>query len=115
MQLGDHGFHLELVNDPVDGKMLAYVLDGHMEKEVSVAVTSFELIAKAGGQEHRLNFAAVTNGPNATPQKTSVFTAPAAELSKATSFEGVIPKITLDGKTFENVTFTFPKGTRHSH
>ena len=114
VQLGNHGFHLELVNS-VDGKMLAYVLDGHMEKEVNVPATSFEIIAKTERQEHRLTFAAVTNAPNATAGKTSVFSAPAAALAKVTSFEGVIPKITLDGKTFENVTFAYPKGTRHCH
>src|SRR5688572_8391618 len=27
VEVGDHGFHLELVPDAVDGKMLAYVLD----------------------------------------------------------------------------------------
>jgi hypothetical protein len=32
-----------------------------------------------------------------------------------TNFEGVIPKITLDGKTFENVRFSYPKGSRHEH
>lgn len=115
VQLGDHGFHLELVIDPIDGKLLAYVLDGHVEKAVEVPATTFELIAKTGGQEHRLTFNAATNAPNATAGKTSVFSAPAAALAKVTSFEGVIPKITLDGKTFENVTFSYPKGTRHAH
>src|SRR5687768_1562203 len=37
VQVGDHAFHLELVPDAVDGKMLAYVLDAHMENEVTVA------------------------------------------------------------------------------
>ena len=115
VQLGDHGFHLELVNNPIDGKLLAYVLDGHMEKAVEVPATTFELIVKIGGQEHRLTFSAATNAPSATAGKTSVFSAPALALAKVTSFEGVIPKITLDGKTFENVTFSYPKGTRHAH
>ena len=115
VQVGDHGFHLELVHDPIDGKMLAYVLDGHMERAVEVPVTSFELIARAGGEEHRLMFTAATNAPNASAEKTSVFSAPAAALAKVNAFEGVIPTITLDGKTFEAVTFSYPKGTRHAH
>ena len=115
VQVGDHGFHLELVPDAVDGKMLAYVLDAHLEKEVGVSGGAFELIAKAGTQEHRLTFNPVTNAPNATADKTSVFSATATNLNSLTNFEAVIPKITLDGKTFENVTFSYPKGTRHAH
>jgi hypothetical protein len=118
VQLGDHGFHLELVPDSVDGKLLAYVLDAHMEKEVSVSGASFELIAKVGGagaQEHRLTFNPVGAAPNAREEKTSVFTATATNLNTLTNFEGVIPKITLDGKTFESVKFSYPKGSRHEH
>src|SRR5688500_7082232 len=37
VQVGDHGFHLELVPDPVEGKLLAYVLDAHAEGGVSVS------------------------------------------------------------------------------
>ena len=115
VQVGDHAFHLELVPDPVDGEMLAYVLDAHLEKEVSVSGSAFELIARAGTQEHRLSFTPSTNGPNATADKTSVFSATATNLSSLTNFEGVIPKITLNGKTFENVKFSYPKGSAHSH
>lgn len=118
VEVGDHGFHLELVPDVIDGKMLAYVLDAHLEKEVSVSGGAFKLIAKvggAGGQEHRLSFNPVMSAPNATADKTSVFSATAANLNSLTNFEGVIPKITLDGKTFENVKFSYPKGTAHSH
>ena len=115
VQVGDHAFHLELVPDAVDGKMLAYVLDAHMEKEVSVAGGAFELIAKAGTQEHRLTFNPVMNAPNAGAEKTSVFAATATNLNTLTNFEGVIPKIALEGKTFENVKFSYPKGSRHEH
>jgi hypothetical protein len=118
VQVGDHAFHLELVRDAVDGKMLAYVLDAHMEKEVTVAGGAFELIAKAkeaDTQEQRLTFNPVTNAPNADAEKTSVFAAAATNLNTLTNFEGVIPKITLDGKTFENVKFSYPKGSRHEH
>jgi hypothetical protein len=115
VQVGDHGFHLELVPDAVDGKMLAYVLDAHMEKEVSVSGGTFELVAKAGTEEHRLTFNPVTNAPNTPADKTSVFSATVKNVNALTNFEGVIPKITLDGKTFENVKFSYPKGSRHEH
>ena len=115
VQVGDHGFHLELVSDPIDGKMLAYVLDGHMEKYVKVPLTTFELVATMGGQEQRLTFDPVTNAPAGSATNTSLFSAPAPAVASLTNFEGTIPKITLDGKTFENVTFSYPKGSRHSH
>lgn len=118
VQVGDHGYHLELVPDPIEGKMLAYVLDGHMEKSVNVAGAPFELVAKvggAGGQEQRFTFNPVTNAPNATADKTSVFSASGPGMNTLTNFEGVIPKITLDGKSFENVTFSYPRGSRHAH
>ena len=88
--------------------MLAYVFDAHMEKAVSVPTTTFEMIAKVGEQEHRLTF-------SGEGESSSVFSAPAPELANVTRFEGIIPKITLGGKTFENVSFNYPKGTRHSH
>ena len=115
VQVGDHGFHLELVSDPIDGKMLTYVLDGHMEEYVKVPLTTFELVAKGGGQEQRLTFRPVTNAPSGSATNTSLFSALAPGVAGLTNFDGTIPKITLDGKTFENVTFSYPKGSRHSH
>lgn len=115
VQVGDHGFHLELVPDPVAGKMLAYVLDAHIEKEVSVSAAPFELVATAGTNEHRLRFVPGTGGTNSVAEKTSVFSASNTALNSLTNFEGVIPKITLDGKNFENVKFRYPQGSRHEH
>lgn len=115
MQVGDHGFHLELVSDPIDGKMHAYVLDDHMEKYVKVSLTTFEIVAKTANQEQRLTFNAVTNPPSGSATNTSLFSASASNVASLTNFEGVIPRIILDGRTFENVTFSYPKGSRHSH
>jgi hypothetical protein len=114
VKVGEHDFHLELVNDPQAGKMLAFVMDDHMEHAESVPPTTFDLVAKMGGQEHRATFKA---GEESTPPTTniSVFSASADWFKTATNFDGVIPTITLKGETFTNVTFTFPKGTRHSH
>ena len=103
------------MSDPIDGKMLAYVLDDHMEKYVRVPLTTFELVATMGGQEQRLTFNPVTNTPAGSVTNTSVFSASVPGVAGLTNFEGTIPKITLDGKTFENVTFSYPKGSRHSH
>lgn len=113
--VGDHGFHLELVPDVLDGKMLAYVFDAHMEKSVNVSGAPFEMVAKTGAQEHRLTFQPVTNAPAASAEKTSLFSANVPNIKSLTNFEGQIPKITLEGRSFENVKFNYPKGSRHEH
>ena len=115
VQVGDHGFHLELVSDPIDGKLHAYVLDAHMEHYVKVPLTTFELVAKTDGQEERFTFTAVTNPPSGSATNTALFSASASNLASLANFEGVIPRITLGNETFENVTFSYPKGSRHSH
>ena len=82
---------------------------------MKVAGAPFELVAKANGQEQRYAFHPVTNAPNASAEKTSVFSATFRDVNSMTNFEGLIPKISLDGKSFENVTFSYPKGSRHEH
>jgi hypothetical protein len=114
VKVGEHDFHLELVNDPQAGKMLAYVFDDHMEHAENVPPTTFDLIAKMSGQEQRVTFNP-GEGPTPATTNVSVFSATADWLKTATNFEGVIPTITLGKETFTNVTFSYPKGSRHSH
>ena len=112
VQVGSHDYHLELVNDPTEGRMMAYVLDDHAEKPESVPPTTFDLIARIGGAEQRVTFTSMTNaaGTNVTS-----FVAAAEWLKTATNFEGTIPKITLGNETFENINFSYPRGKRHAH
>lgn len=112
VQVGPHDYHLELVNDPSEGRMTAFVLDEHSEKPKTVSPTTFELIARMVGAEHRLTFNPLTN---ASATSISAFSAQADWLKTATNFEGTIPKISLSGESFENITFTYPKGKKHSH
>ena len=113
VQVGGHDFHLELVNDTNAGKMLAYVFDEHMEDAKSVPPTTFELVAKIGGTEHRATFNP-GDGSRPAVREVDVFHATADWLKTATNFEGVIPKITLKNETFTNVTFSYPKGSSHT-
>jgi hypothetical protein len=114
VKVGEHDFHLELVNDTHAGKMLAYVFDDHMEHAETVPPTSFELIAKFGGNEHRATFNA-GGGSKAATTNVNLFSATADWFKNATNFDGLIPTITLKGETFTNVTFTYPKGISHKH
>lgn len=114
--IADDKFHLELVHDATAGKMQAYVLDGHLEGYIQVPETSFVLVAKVGEKSEQLNFQrAPTPGSTTVPEKSSLFEAQAEWLKSAKEFEGSIPTITLNGATFTNISFSFPKGSKHVH
>lgn len=114
--VADDKFHLELVLDATAAKMQAYVLDGHLEGYVQVPETSFAMIAKAGGKEEQLAFQRATEPASGkVPEKSSLFEAQAEWLKATKAFEGSIPTITLNGTTFTNISFSFPKGSKHVH
>lgn len=109
-------FHLELVLDTSAGKMQAYVLDGHLEGYVQVPESSFEMVAKLGGNTEQLNFQRAPDaGSGRVTEKSSLFEARADWLESAREFEGNIPTLTLNGSTFTNISFAFPKGSKHVH
>jgi hypothetical protein len=114
--VADDKFHLELVLDATAATMKAYVLDGHLEGYVQVPETSFEMVAKAGGKDEKLAFQrAAEPASGKVPEKSSLFEAQADWLKSAKEFEGSIPTITLNGTTFTNISFSFPKGSKHVH
>ncbi len=114
--VADDKFHLELVLDAAAAKMQAYVLDGHLEGYVQVPETGFTMVAKAGGKEEQLAFQrAPEPASSKVPEKSSLFEAQAEWLKSAKEFEGNIPTITLNGTTFTNISFSFPKGSKHVH
>lgn len=116
VNIADDKFHLELVLDATAGKMQAYVLDGHLEGYVQVSESNFVLMAKVGQQTEQLNFQrAPAPGSATVPEKSSLFEAQADWLKTAKEFAGSIPTITLDGATFTNISFSFPKGSIHVH
>lgn len=116
VNIADDKFHLELVLDATAGKMQAYVLDGHLEGYVQVPETGFALVAKVGGKDEQLAFQRATDPTSGNvPEKSSLFEAQAEWLKSAKEFEGNISTITLNGATFTNITFSFPKGSKHVH
>jgi hypothetical protein len=114
--VGEDRFHLELVLDAAAARMQAYVLDGHLEGYVAVAETNLLLVARFGGNEERLSFhRAADPASGKVPAKSSLFEGNAAWLGTTRAFEGSFPTITLNGTTFTNITFSFPKGSMHVH
>ena len=108
--LGEN-YHIEFVLDAPSGTLSAYILDDEMEEFVRSNMPSFELTAKVGGVEQTLVFKPVANpATGETVGDTSLFTAQADWLETAKTFDAVIKSVTLDGTTFTNVGFNFPKG-----
>jgi len=114
VNIADDQFHLELVLDVTAAKMQAYVMDGHLERLVEVPETSFVLVGKVGDKEESLNFQRVADTASGKVlEKSTLFEAQAEWLKTAKEFAGNLPTITLNGKTFTNISFSFPKGTIH--
>jgi hypothetical protein len=108
--LGEN-YRLEFVLDPASGTLSAYILDDEMEEFVRSDMRSFEVTAKAGGAEQVLEFKPVANpATGETVGDSALFTAQAGWLKTAKTFDAVIKSVTLDGTTFSNVAFSFPKG-----
>jgi hypothetical protein len=112
----EHKIHLELVRDPSAGVMQAYVLDDHLEKYIAVPETNFTLTANIAGRTEQLEFQRAPNPSDGKlPSASSVFEGRAEWVKSAASFDGLFPAITLNGQTFTNINFPFPKGTQHTH
>jgi hypothetical protein len=116
VELGEHQFNLELVQDVTAGTLTAYLLDGHAENFVRVTLPAFTMVATVNGTPQTLAFRALDNA--ATGEKlgdTSAFLAQADWLKTVKQFEGVIPALELRGATFTNVSFAFPKKPHDGH
>lgn len=109
--LGNEEYHLELVLDPANAKIQAYVLDSHMDKFIRLTNESFTVTAKLVGKPETLVFRAVPNA--ATGEKvgdTSQFEAEAGWLKLASAFAGEVDSLTIRKKKYEKVAFSLPKG-----
>lgn len=109
--LGDEVYHVELVLDPVAGKLQAYVFDGELENFIRSASPSFEVVAVVGGETKPLVFAPVANAATGeTAGDTSLFEAQADWLKTTREFDAVLKEITVRGTVFKDVKFNYPKG-----
>jgi hypothetical protein len=109
--LGDEIYHLELVEDPVQGSLRAYVLDGEMERFIRISAAAIDLKATVDGRRETLKMNAVAD--SATGERvgdTSLLEGRAPWLKGVTRFQGSIPAIEIRGQRFTGVTFQFPEG-----
>lgn len=104
--LGKEAFHLELVPDQAAGRLTLYVLDGHMESFVRIAMPTIALNLSADGSSRTLELAAVAQSATGeTVGDTSQFSATADWLRSATQLSGQITAIEIRGQTFADITF----------
>lgn len=109
--LGDEEFHLEIVADPSEGKLTAFVMDGELENFVRLPATSFTVVVPSPPPERRIVFKAVGNSASGeTVGDTAQFEAQADWLKTEPNFDAVLPSLTVRSRTYTNVSFNFPKG-----
>jgi hypothetical protein len=111
VELGHEEYHVELVIDPAEGKLRAYVMDGELENFVRIAAESFEIDARLAEGTQPLVFKAIAN--NATGEKvgdSSLFEAQADWLKKTNVFDATLKEIVVRGTAYQDVNFNFPKG-----
>jgi hypothetical protein len=110
LEIGKHEYNLEFVVDTATGTLNVYVLDGHAENFVRIAMDAIELIATVGPQTQKLVLQPVAN--NATGEKagdTSQFQAQADWLKTTPVFDGVISELNIKGSRYSLLPFRFPK------
>jgi hypothetical protein len=110
VELGEHAYNIELVRDSAEGKLTAYILDGHAENFIRIPAESFELIAVTGGERKSLTMKAVANTTTGeTVGNTAQFEAQADWLKTTGEFPGTISSLEIRGTKFENVAIYLRK------
>lgn len=116
VELGHHEASLEFRFDAARGILQAWVLDAHAENFVRTSQRGFEVEAVAGERGRLLDFVAVANSlTGETVGDTALFEVEAAWLRDAKAFDGRVKAITVRGKTFRDVAFTYRAPDAHDH
>ncbi len=110
VEVGEHAYNVELVRNADEGKLTAYLLDGHAENFVRIAAPSFDLVIITGGERKPLTLRAVANpATGETVGNTSQFEAQADWLKKSGEFPGTITALDIRGTIFRDVAFYLKK------
>ena len=105
VEIGDHAYNVELVRDRTEGKLSAWVLDGHAEDFVRLTSPSIELVAMPGGKYTPLSLQPVANpATGETAGDTSQFEAQADWLKTAGAFAGILT-VEIKGTRYEQVPY----------
>ena len=113
VELGEHGtgFNLEVVHDAETGDLAIHVYDGHASNPVRIKQESITLTV--GTEKKEVVLAAVANPAyEESIGDTSFFQAKGA-LPGVKEFEGSVKTVTIKGRSFENVAFSYPAEDDH--
>ncbi len=106
LELGDHAYNVELVRDRTNGKLTAWILDGHAEHFVRLKSPTLEVIAMPGGKFTPLTLQAVANpATGETVGDSSQFEVQADWLRTAGEFSGIFT-VEIKGRKFEQVAYS---------
>ena len=109
--LGNEAAHIEFLVNGEAGTVTVWFYKPHMANFLRMKLESFEVLAKRKGEDAKLVFEAKANPVTGeTVGDTSEFLAKADWLSDASTFDAVLPEITVLGKVYRNVAFNYPKG-----
>jgi len=115
VELGEEENHVEFVLDAPNGRLQAFVTDGELENFVRIDAPSLEVSGQIAGRGEKLTLQPIAN--DATGEKvgdTSLFEVEADWLKMTPTFDAVLKEITVNGKTYTNISFNFPKGNDES-
>ncbi len=113
VELGEEEFaHVELLLEPEDGALTAWILDGHVERAVRSAQASLDVELYCEGAELSLSLLPVASAlTGETVGDTSEFHVADERLGSRPELEGRILHVEALGSVFEAVAFE----DRHGH
>jgi len=117
VELGDHEFQVELLLYPDDGKLEAYMWDGHVEVPIPCAMESILIEGEAGAQSFTIG---LTQAPPLLGKpmkgKSTKFAGQLDALKGVVAFKGTLVEIKLADKIFTAVAFEYTeKAHDHDH
>jgi hypothetical protein len=116
VEIGEEFAHLELVIDPLAGKLIVYVLDGEAEKPVRIKTKFLELtLTEVNGEkmEERLEVKPVSSSLSGEKEgDTSEFAVTSQKLKSAKTFKGKIKEMRIKGKDLKEVTVEYEQGSK---
>ena len=104
--LGDEAFHLELVHEPIAGRLTLYVLDGHLENFIRLPAAGIVTSIALGETNRALVLTPMAQSATGeTIGNTSQFGGEADWLKASPELSGLISSIEVRGQEFTNVAF----------
>lgn len=118
-----HHAHIELVLDPAEGKLTAYILNEDVEKPETFKQDKLVIgfvpkgapAAEGAKTEELTDSEEITlTAVSPTPEgEASEFTGQSDKLKGLSKFDGLVSSVTFEGKAYKEIKFEFPEGNEH--